>query len=226
MEKNISRLPLYRFLFYKTVAKIRRKIFNQQLPSYNSFASHIPVLIGIGKIIQPKSVLELGPGLFSTPLFVNPVFFPNVSHITCVESEKDWYEKVQSNFIGKDMVELVFAEPNVSNYVSSIETSFDLIFIDDSLTTEERASTIKKVAQMKDLNNTVVVIHDFEVPEYQQASRLFEHRYIFQCFNPNIGVVYNGNVLSTEQLMQLEKKIYKKRWTCSVTVFENWATIF
>jgi hypothetical protein len=68
--------------------------------------------------------------------------------------------------------------------------SFDLILIDDSKTSAQRAATISAVAR-KQPQRPWIVIHDFEVGEYRDAASGFRHRYRFRAYNPETGVVAN-----------------------------------
>jgi hypothetical protein len=68
--------------------------------------------------------------------------------------------------------------------------SFDLILIDDSKTSGQRAATIRAVSR-KQPQRPWIVIHDFEVEEYREAASGFKHRHRFRAYNPETGVVAN-----------------------------------
>jgi hypothetical protein len=64
-------------------------------------------------------------------------------------------------------------EGDIAPFVSELDLeSFDLILIDDSKTSAERAATICAVAS-KEPQRPLIAIHDFEVGEYQQAATRF-----------------------------------------------------
>lgn len=222
MNNEIKKLSNFLQLFYKIEDKIRRRVFGQRIPNFHSFATHIPVLMGLCQMIKPKKILELGPGLYSTAMFTDRSFLPGLTNFTSVESEKEWADKVKDFFVEKKESHFILSETGVADYISSLTEKFDLIFVDDSLTTEDRVRTILNVGIKSDMQDTVVVIHDFEVPAYQNATTSFNNRYIFKCFHPNIGVVWNGNVISFPDMKQLERKIYKRKWKHAVTAFKDW----
>ena len=67
--------------------KFYRRILRKRLKNFNSFGSHIPILIGLGIFIKPKNVLELGAGLSSTPVFLNKSCYPDLKRFTSVEND-------------------------------------------------------------------------------------------------------------------------------------------
>lgn len=95
----------------------------------------------------------------------------------------------------------------VASTVNSIDLEqFDLIFIDDSMTGEERCATIRIVAE-KQPRRAVVVVHDFEHLPYRTASRPFRHRYRFTGLNPNTGLLWNDDSIHESQLRSLDRRL-------------------
>ena len=85
-------------------------------------------------------------------------------------------------------------EGDIADSVSELDLeSFDLILIDDSKTSAERAATICAVAK-KQPQRPLIAIHDFEVGEYQQAATHFRRRYKFRAYTPKTGLISNTPV--------------------------------
>lgn len=212
-------------IFYKIrrlEEEFYRRIFKRKLIQFDGFASHIPILIGLTNVLKPKTILELGPGLYSTKLFLNESSLPNLIKFVCLESDYEWLEKVKPLFNQSTNHQLLYTSGKVSSYVKKIDDFFDLVFIDDSYTLDDRAESIKNISESASLNKALIVIHDYEETKYQIASEKFSNRYIFRCFYPRIGVVWNGNIMKISDLRTIENKIYSKKWKYSVTDIEKW----
>ncbi len=118
------------------------------------YASHRNVLKTVLNTYKPEKVLEYGSGKYSTPIFLNR---PHVKKLTVVESDFTWRRELVYKYKDPRMTVLVEGNPRPMNY--------DLIFIDDGSTADQRCRTIKAVLSRP---HPVVVIHDVEVPEYRE----------------------------------------------------------
>ena len=139
------------------------------------YGSHTRVLAALGGL-RPVSVLELGGGRHSTRLFLSKAVFPALEQLVTVEQDPHWRSLVESG------------DPRQQVVDRCDSLDFDLIFIDDQITTEARVLTIEKVAGQRP--NAVVVIHDFNKPEYQQAAK-FDHQVSIPTRFPWTGVCWN-----------------------------------
>ena len=55
-------------------------------PQGSPFATHVPLLRAVGKGI--KTVLELGAGEFSTRLFLDRTYYPDLIELVTVEQDR------------------------------------------------------------------------------------------------------------------------------------------
>ena len=155
----------------------------------NDYATHIPILIGLAGVRQIRSVLEFGCGRYSTLMFLNRSAFPRLERLESVENDDAWAEVTNDP---RWTLKLIDGE--ISDSVSGLDLEqFDLILIDDSKTSAQRAATIRAVARQQP-QHPWVVIHDYEIDEYRNAATAFKHRYPFKSYNPQTGVVSNSPV--------------------------------
>jgi len=150
------------------------------------FATHLPVLRALGRALNARCVLEFGAGLYSTPEFLTLSRFPALEMLVSIERDEGWRDRI---------VELVGSDPRVVMprpfpiYHESL-AAYDLILIDDGQDPEDRVETIEAVVEA--CPPGVVVIHDFETRQYQQAADGFEHCVVFDQHTPWTAVCWNG----------------------------------
>ena len=154
----------------------------------NDYATHIPILIGLSRLRKIRHVLEFGCGNYSTLTFLNRTAFPHLERLHSVENDDTWAATIREA-AKDDRWTLQLVKGEIADSVPDLE-SFDLILIDDSKTSAQRAATIRAVAR-KQPQHPWIVIHDFEVEEYREAASGFKHRYRFRSYNPETGVVAN-----------------------------------
>lgn len=182
----------------------KARLFGPVARAENDYATHLPILIGLAGAIEIKSVLELGCGEYSTPTFLNKFVFPSLIALESFETDQIWLDQVST---------LVVEDPRFSGRLvhgvmgqaiqrADLE-SYDLIFVDDSTSGEERASTIVAIATRQP-KRALVVIHDFEIQAYRDAAKAFESRFIFKSFNPQTGIVWNGDRALGKTLKRIE----------------------
>jgi len=159
----------------------------------NRFATHLPVLIGVGILTRPRHVLELGSGKFSTPVLADRAIFPTVKELHSVEDDAEWAESVKANVAGQAHVQVV-ETASVPELVNRIDLDrYDLIFIDDSALVEDRVRTINTILRRCSPRSTVV-IHDFEWRAYRRAVPLNWHRSSMQIWRPLTGVIWRDGL--------------------------------
>jgi len=95
-------------------------------------------------------------GRYSTPLFLDRAVFPDLQRLVSIEDDDAWISAPA------DTRHLVL---RLLNPVSVPD--FDLVFIDNGRTIEERVEAIAAVAP---LATKLVVIHDWERAEYRKAA--------------------------------------------------------
>lgn len=175
------------------ISRLLRKCvpFYQAQKTKTLYASHMPVLLGVGDIVAPKRVLELGSGTISTPAFLKPGLFPSIERLDSLEDDPVWGEKVRRH-IGTHPKLRLQQVASVPQWAAEADlAAYDLIFIDDSVSAELRARTIGHVLA-RAAADTVVVIHDFEMPEYQAAVPTCFERLAISSFRPMTGVVWRS----------------------------------
>lgn len=188
----------------------RRRLSGTARRSSKDYATHIPILIALAQHFPIEHVLELGCGTYSTRLFLDATVFANLNRLESFDNDESWIEKI-SKEVGNDSR---YRSHLVRGSMASIflETSlktFDLVFVDDSTTAEERTQTIRQLTAQKP-TDILVVIHDFEINDYRSAAAGFEHSYTFKAFTPQTGVVWNGQADRVGVIKNLQSEV--KRW--------------
>ncbi|HEX7774558.1 MAG TPA: class I SAM-dependent methyltransferase, partial [Pyrinomonadaceae bacterium] len=157
----------------------------------NDYATHVPILIGLSRLRQIRRVLEFGCGHYSTLTFLNRSAFPHLERLHSVENDDAWAATIQEAAKDDHRWTLRLVNGEISESISGLDLeSFDLILIDDSKTSTQRAATIRAIAA-KQPQHPWIVIHDFEIAEYRDAASAFKHRHRFRAYNPETGIVGN-----------------------------------
>jgi hypothetical protein len=116
-------------------------------------------------------------------------------------------------------------EGEIADFVRQLDLeAFDLILIDDSKNSTQRERTIRAVAH-KQPQHPWIVIHDFEVQDYQRAGSAFRQRYRFKAYNPETGLMWNNgngpnNVKSFDRVLKRGAK------TLQPDNVESWRRLF
>ena len=171
---------------------LRRCVHRFSTPrARNAFATHVPVLIGLGRSRKIQRVLEFGCGQYSTLTFLNRSVFPHLEQLHSIENDDSWAAMIQEAAKHDSRWSLRLVNGEVAESVTDLDLeAFDLIMIDDSQTSTQRAATIRNVAG-KQPQRALIVIHDFEVEEYRRAASAFQYCHRFRAYNPETGVVGN-----------------------------------
>jgi hypothetical protein len=120
------------------------------------YSTHIRVLDEVVKRLKPQVVVEYGGGDYSTPFFLG---FPCVEQLITVEPDEEWRERILRRY----------ACPRLWLVHSlKLAGAADLILIDNGTAAPERVEVINEVLSRP---HPTVVIHDAEVPAYEQAIR-------------------------------------------------------
>jgi hypothetical protein len=160
----------------------------------NDYATHVPILIGLARLREIRSVLEFGCGYYSTLTFLNRAAFPHLERLQSVENDVTWAETIHEAAKSDERWTLKLMRGEIADSVPTLDfEAFDLVLLDDSKTSAQRSATICAVAG-KQPQRPWIVIHDFEVDEYRRAAAGFKQRYAFKAFNPETGVVSNSPI--------------------------------
>ncbi|HET6977608.1 MAG TPA: hypothetical protein VFI24_14855 [Pyrinomonadaceae bacterium] len=174
------------------VAPLRRcaKYFSTPRAA-NDYATHVPILIGLARLREIKNVLEFGCGNYSTLTFLNRAAFPHLERLQSIENDVVWAETLRGA-TNDERWQLDLVADEISDSVAQLDLEqFDLILIDDSKTSAQRAATIRNVVS-KQPQHPWIVIHDFEIDEYQRAATGFRQRHRFRAYNPETGLIWNN----------------------------------
>ena len=186
----------------------------------NDYATHVPILIGLARLREIKSVLEFGCGYYSTLTFLNRAAFPHLERLQSVENDTSWAETIHEAAKSDERWTLKLVRREIADSVPDLE-AFDLVLIDDSKTSTQRSATIRSVAA-KQPQRPWIVIHDFEVGEYRRAAADFKHRHTFKAFNPETGVLSNRPT----HLKSLDRAIKSKARAIEPDQTGRWLRVF
>ena len=202
------------------VAPLRRRVKYFSTPrALNDYATHIPILIGLARLREIRSVLEFGCGHYSTLTFLNTSAFPDLEQLHSVENDSAWAATIQEAAKHDRRWTLQLVNAEISDCIADLDLeSFDLILIDDSKTSDQRAATIRAIAA-KQPQHPWIVIHDFEVDEYRNAASTFTHRHRFRAYNPETGVVSN----CAADIRSLARSIKQNARTLEPDDIEAWS---
>ena len=171
----------------------------------NDYSTHLPILIGLARTREIRRVLEFGCGHYSTLTFLNRSAFPQLERLESIENDISWAEAIREAARSDDRWMLKIVDNHIRDSVADLDLEqFDLILIDDSKTSEQRAATIRAVAHQRP-QHPWIVIHDYEVDEYRAAATAFKYRYAFKSYNPQTGIVSNRPLNEAKSLDRFVK---------------------
>ncbi len=190
------------------------------------YVTHIPILVGISKLYEIRTVLEIGSGENSTLTFLNPIAFPDLASLITLENDYEWKNRVEKLIKHDPRVQLQYISGCMSDAVSRIDINgYDMVFIDDSVSADLRAATIREVAK-KLSQRQFMLIHDYECKEYRRAVHGLMYTFRFDSLNPNTGLAGNQSAIERSQLKQLNKLVKKYRADIKLSDIYSWSTLF
>jgi len=137
----------------------------------DEYASHLPILKSLSRLLPMTRVLEFGAGFHSTPFFLG---LPNLERLVSVETDREWHTRIAGAHDDERLQLRKKRPPDIGR--------FDLIFIDDGTEAVHREATIRWVLSRP---HPPVVIHDAEVPQYLSAiDQLAENHVTFHKYTP------------------------------------------
>jgi hypothetical protein len=149
------------------------------------YCSHYPVLIRVlGATKGP--VLEIGMGLYSTPL-LHWVCFDLGRKLVSLEHIEEYY-RLNRRFASESHEVKLVKDWNNHDYGKG----WEVVFIDNE--PKRRVSVIKQVANLANY----VILHDTEEPyyHYDEIFPLFKYRHDYTRAVPNTSVLSNINDLA------------------------------
>lgn len=191
----------------------------------NPYATHLPVLVALAHLRPIRRVAEFGCGIYSTLTFLDRAVFPDLITLRTFENDADWLKRMVTETGDDPRLQLTYIDGPMGKAVTGLNLDeYDLIFIDDSLTGEERTLTIRAVSAAKPKTG-VVVVHDYEIPLYQQATKTFIHRFCFSALNPYTGLAWNDANVSSRHLKRFHRTIKQYATTVSPENRSEWLRI-
>jgi len=171
------------------------------------YASHLPVLLGLARIFDLRSVLEFGCGYFSTLAFLDRSAFPLLTSLRSFESDATWLARV-GGLAGSDLrLQTRLVEEPMETVLGELSPfGYDLIFVDHSIDAGKRSATIRALAGWC-ADSALVVIHDFDVEIYRKSARAFPHRFEFRALNPSTGLVWKRKDVDRRRLQLLNHTV-------------------
>lgn len=224
LVKNLYNL--YYSIYYKCPYRLKRLFFPDHFlrPSI-PYASHLPVIIGLARIIKIKRVLELGSGLFSSVAFLNKLAFPDLTELHSVENDGRWAQEVSSKITDLRFKYTVL-DFSICSFLEQISLNdYDLIFIDDSSEVTDRAETISLASKML-AKDCFMVIHDYEVQQYRDSSKSIKNKFSFNLIYPNTAILWNDASIDRKRMSQLYQLIRRHKHEIPVEGTDNWALLF
>jgi hypothetical protein len=136
---------------------------------WTRYNTHLPVLYALGKALPIRQVVELGPGLYSTPVFLNREVFSDVDRVLAIEANPIWANAVREACPDERLIVSSIANGigHLLPYADDLRAA-DLTFVDNG-GKALRSATIEYIVGLGVVG--VVVIHDYREPEYIAAAR-------------------------------------------------------
>lgn len=170
----------------------------------NSIDSHIPVLIGLSKLLGSscRRILEFGSGFNSTLLFCDKAVFPHAESIISCENNAEWHATISKCIQFKSNMDYRFVEGRMFRAVNPSEvSSSDLVFIDDSHKAYLRLLTIFNVLRC---SPSLCVVHDTNRPLNSFLMSAYG-AIKFNALHPCTSVL--SSTVSSEDLIMLNNRI-------------------
>lgn len=174
----------------------------------NPYATLLPVLTALACRFNVRRVVEFGCGYNSTLTFLNRDIYPALETLTSIENDSQWMESIRKS-TSDSRLRILQADGAVSECVTNeLLADAQLILVDDSTCAADRSATIRAVAERLQ-QPAILVIHDFEVPDYQQASSCLPGRFAFDALLPNTGVLCTEPLIDDQWFRRMNSTIRK-----------------
>ena len=217
------------FSEFRRVFEVIRRVTRRRLPPRNAvdYATHVPILVGIGCSLGVTKILEFGAGLYSTLTFLNRTAFPNVTSVCTIESDADWISKVYAAAGEDPRLSIRHVPEPIESILPELElTDFDLVLVDSSTVAERRAALIRQLANRAP-GIGLVAIHDFEIDLYRRAAKGFANRVDYSALNPCTGVLWHfERDGEKKRLKNIRDIINRHAKVLAPDDVDSWAVVF
>jgi hypothetical protein len=220
-------------LLRRYAGKLRRqavKLYDRSINlaprSEEPYATHVPVLVGIAAAFKPNVLVEFGSGMFSTLSFLDRIAFPSLKAVRSYENNQQWFDQMRQRLPSNAGVDLEFVEGQMYRAVDRATTSAAaMIFIDDSVSAEERAHTVQEVARRCG-PEPLVVMHDHDLLKLRLATHKFEHRIAFETYNPQTSVMWHGHPERRPVVEEVVRIIRQNATNILLSDVRAWTEVF
>ena len=214
---------------FQRAFRVVRKVTFRRLPTRNAidYATHVPILVGLGCSLGIARILEFGAGFYSTLTFLNRSAFPDVISVSTIESELDWIAKVYGAAKDDPRLRIRHVPEPIESVLPELDLAqYDLILVDSSSEAARRAALIGALAD-RFTGTCLVVIHDFEIESYKQAAKGFSNRVDYSAFNPCTGVLWQAKRDCEKKVLKNIRRIISRHAkACAPDDVESWAGVF
>lgn len=155
------------------------------------YATHLPLLKRLDSHYPIRNIVEFGAGHYSTPLFLDRRYFPLVEKLVSFETDKGWYDSMKTAFVD-DRLFLIYEEKSLHEQVTPfLFLGCDLVFVDNGNRASERVQVLEELNTLQPAS--LVVVHDYDVREYQHATRDFPLRLAYTEVVPHTALLFSKN---------------------------------
>jgi predicted O-methyltransferase YrrM len=171
-------------------------------------------------------VLELGTGHYSTTTFLNRKIFSALEVLHSYENDVSWASRIRQLTELDSRASLNVVDGSIADAIVGLKPNdYDLVFVDDSLSSDERVKTINTLAKGYSAS-AIIVIHDFEIPPYVQAAWSFRNRFAFKSYNPETGVAWQNGDSIAGVLKRIDAIIKRSATSLEPDDVEGWISAF
>ena len=175
--------------------------------SATPYATHVPVLVGLARLLPVRSVVEFGMGHYSTATFLDPAVFAELVRLDSFETDPAWIRRLAPLCAATPKVRATLVSGPMCAAVGRLNfADYDLVLVDDSRDVAARAATIQQVLRHCQPTN-VVVIHDFEIAAYRAAAAAAAHQFTMTALLSRTGVLWRAGPLDAGRLAALNRAI-------------------
>jgi len=190
------------------------------------YSTHLPVLVGLATELPVRNVLEFGAGRFSTLTFLDRSAFPDVERVDSFDTDPAWRDEVLALANHDSRLTITLVDGPMHQAAASLPfEEYDLVLVDDSADEASRTATIGTVARCRS-NRNVIVVHDYEMERYRQASSIIPNRFTFHAYNPYTGVCWESAPLSASRLRSMARQLQRYAEQLEPTDRAAWVEIW
>ena len=187
----------------------------------NPFATLLPVLTALATEIHVQRAIEFGCGTNSTLSFLSKDVFPELIQLTSVENDAEWRDMIAQQANDSRLSMISVDGPVASAVSESLVRGNQIVLVDDSTCAQDRADTIRAVVRVLPLDS-ILVIHDFEVIDYQEASAELPYRLVCNTLLPNTGILSHRPILSERWFRRVNRTIGYHAKSICLTDTHQW----